>query len=76
MFKVGDKVLPTKRLLLKLPHLADKLKDGGKILSIYKKTAVVEFYSRVIYSIYFSSLRPAMAKNQQLEFAFMDESYD
>ncbi len=72
-FKVGDKVKPTKKLLLKLPSYVDRIKDGGKIINILTKEAEVKFYSGCTYHIYFSSLELVSTKNQQLLFDFMND---
>lgn len=70
--KVGDKVLLTGSFILNLPELANKLKEGGIITTIYETEAEVMFYNGDIYVIYLSNLKLKFLKNQQLLFGFIE----
>lgn len=70
-FRIGDKVLPTDDLLIKLPTLNKELKDGGVIFRIDGTQAMIAFYSGHKCFLYLTSIRPALIKGQQLLFEFM-----
>ena len=71
-FKVGDKVKVTKHFLSKLPHLIDRVKDGGIILNVFDDEAKIKFCSGYTPHIYLSSLELINKPNTQLLFNFMD----
>ena len=71
-FKVGDKVKVTKKFLLILPRLADKVKNGGVVIKVFEDEAMVKFYSGYAPYMYLDSLELKSVRNQQLLFEFME----